>query len=107
MSKADRAMGDIDQASSPSSQNSPPDAGKVLDSIDHCEHGGINSIVQMTPDNHTQVSYTSQFMDDTAQYVKLDNAGQLKIRNQAYGLAITDPSNPPAIGKQDSDPSGG
>jgi hypothetical protein len=49
----------------------------------------------------------NSFNDDVAQYMKADNAELLRVRCQAMGPADFDPSNPPLIGRQDSDPKGG
>lgn len=110
MSKADRAMGDIDAAASPSSQNSPPDPGKILGSIDLANHGGVNSFNNVAYEQQCPGSTVSMdnasFMDDVAQYIKTDKAGLMQVRNQAYGLAVPN-SQTPLIGKQDSDPAGG
>lgn len=83
MSKANTAMGDIDTASSPSSQNSPPDPGKILGSIDLAAHGGTNST--STAQDVTTTAKTDQscgapvWMEN-----KMSVAEQLAFRNKAF-----------------------
>lgn len=109
MSKADRAMGDIDAASSPSSQNSPEDPGKPIAPLTSANYGGVNSFQnvgmdQQCPGSTCDYTYPG-FNDDAAQYMKQDHAGTLAIRNSAYNAAVPN-SETSLIGKQDSDPPG-
>ena len=107
-------MGDIDDAASlpqvPGVMVAP--APPKLDSIDLCEHGGINSTrmvsyAEQCPDSTVTMDNNS-FMDDVAQYMKTDKTGLMTVRNQAINAPVPSASNvPPLIGKQDSDPAGG
>src|SRR5262245_13322401 len=102
-----RAMGDIDEAASPPSQNSPPDPGVILVDIGDANLGGINSIVQISYEAQcpgSTCTYTNDsFNDDVAQYNKGDLAEFNRVRNQAFSAVgeTQDNSNPPFIGRQD------
>ena len=106
-------MGDIDEAASePQVPGTAKDPGKILNSIDLCEHGGINSTeivsyAEQCPGS-TVTMDSHSFMDDVAQYMKTDHAGLMTVRNQAINAPVPSASNvPPLLGVQDSDPAGG
>ena len=106
-------MGNIDDyASEPQVPGTAKDPGKMLYSIDLCEHGGINSTVMVSMAEQcpgsTATMMSHGFKDDVAQYMKNDKAGFMAVRDQAFNAPVPDANNvPPLIGKQDSDPAGG
>ena len=108
-----RAMGDIDDAASPPSQNSPPDPGKILGPIDNANYGGINTLVTVGMDGQcpgSTCTYSNDsFNDDVGQYMRASKDELNRVRNQAFSAVgdTQDNSNPPFIGRQDSDPKGG
>jgi hypothetical protein len=63
------------------------------------------SYEEQCPGSTVQVLDNS-FNDDVAQYLKSDQPEMKRVLNQAM-IPDFDPSNPPSIGRQDSDPKGG
>jgi hypothetical protein len=98
-------------------KNQVPDYTKPMlpDFPTDLAYNSVTPCVYIPPEaqsNTTVQVLDNSFNDDVAQYIKTPesiqrNAELLRVRNQAMGPADFDPSNPPLIGRQDSDPKGG
>jgi hypothetical protein len=104
MNKQDKAMGDLDKASSPSGPSSPNNPDNASKFITHANYGSETPKSMAQDVVNSGHSMHSGYGDQTAQHVKMSHERKLHVRNTALNEAETQHGTPKMPSYQHGDP---